>query len=95
MDTGANQTILHPKKYFSISVGVKPPLVPTGSHIRVANSDKIPALGQIQLILDFPGVGAISHPVKVADTEESLILGHDFLMQNKCVINISQRKNIV
>ena len=74
VDTGANKSILHPKKYFAISAGVRPPLVPSGSHIRIANGDKIPALGQTQLTLDFPGIGAISHPVIVADTEESLIL---------------------
>ena len=94
MDTGANRSILHPKKYFAISAVVRPPLVPSGSHIRIANGDKIPALGQTQLIfqIDFPGIGAISHPVIVADTEESLILGHDFLMQSKCIINIAERK---
>ena len=90
VDTGANKSILHQKKYFAISAGVR--LVPSGSHIIIANGDTIPALGQTQLTLAFPGIGAISHPVIVADTEESLILGHDFLMQNKCVINIAERK---
>ena len=33
-----------------------------------------------------------SHPVIVAHTEESLILRHDFLMQNKGVINTAERK---
>ena len=28
VDTGANKSILHPKKYFAISAGVRPPLVP-------------------------------------------------------------------
>ena len=61
VDTGANKSTLHPKKYFAISAGVRPLLVPSGNHIRIANGEKIPALGQTQLTLDFPGIGAISH----------------------------------
>ena len=65
VDTGANISILHTKKYFAILAGVRLPLVPSESHIRIANGDKIPALGQTPLTLDFPGIGAISHPVIV------------------------------
>ena len=50
--------------------------MPLGSHIRIANDDKISTLGQTQLTLNFLSIGAISHPVIVADTEESFILGH-------------------
>ena len=49
IDTGANRSILHPKKYFSIPLNKRPPLTELRRNILLANGDRIKVLGQVFL----------------------------------------------
>ena len=91
VDTGANKSILHPKKYFSIADSCRPQLQSLISHVRLANGDKVQTLGQAEIPLNLPGVGSVVQNFVVAETEEPLILGNDFLLQNKCLIDIARQ----
>ena len=90
VDTGANRSITHPSKYFGISDYCRPTLKPTDQRIRVPNGNKIEPLGEAIVPLKF-GAYTIHHQLLVAEIEEPLVLGNDFLFENNGIIDIGNR----
>ena len=62
----------------------------TTQNIRVANGNRVQPVGEVEVALDF-GTGIIYQHVIVAETEEPLVLGNDFLFENDCTIDICSR----
>ena len=48
-------------------------------------------MGQAEIPLNLPDVGSVVQNFVAAETEEPLISGNDFLLQNKCVIDIARQ----
>ena len=90
VDTGANRSIIHPTKYFKIPDSCRPALVRTTQRIRVANGNKIEPLGETILLLRFK-TEVVYQQVLVAEIEEPLVLGNDFLFHNECSIDVGKR----
>ena len=88
LDTGANKSILHPKKFCSIPSSVRPSLTEFAKNIVLADRDKIRFLGQVTMSLE-TGLGIFNHNFIVAETNEPVILGNDFLSNNCCVIDVA------
>ena len=83
VDTGANKSILHPKKFYSIPSSIRPSLTELTKNIVLANGDRIRVLGQVTMSLE-TGLGSFNHNFVVAETNEPVILGNDFLSNNCC-----------
>ena len=77
-DTGANTSIIHPKKYYSIPESARSKLQTVTSSIRLADGGKIQSLGEVILPLFIPDVGTLYQNFLVAETNEPLVLGYDF-----------------
>ena len=78
IDTGANTSIIHPKKYYSIPERSRANLQTVTSNIRLADGGKIQPLGEVILPLFIPDVGTLYQNFLVAETNEPLVLGCDF-----------------
>ena len=81
VDTGANKSIIHPKKFYSIPSSVRPSLTELAKNIVLTNGDRIRGLGQVTMSLEI-GLGIFNHNFVVAETNEPVILGNDFLSNN-------------
>ena len=91
IDTGANRSVLHPRKYWQIPETKRPPLHSTTQRIRVANGNRVQPLGEVSLPLTLRNVGTIQLQVLVAEIEEPLVLGNDFLCDTGCSIDVKNQ----
>ena len=78
IDTGANTSIIHPKKYYSIPDSVRAGLKGVTNDIRLADGARIQPLGEVTLPLVIFEVGTLYQKFLVAETNEPLVLGYDF-----------------
>ena len=85
IDTGAKRSILHPMKCFSIPLNKKPPL---SRNILLTNGDMIRILGQVFLPLDSQ-IGSFTQSFIIAETNEPVILGNDFVSSYGCKIDVA------
>ena len=89
IDTGANTSIIHPKKYYSIPESARSKLQTVTRSIRLADGGKIQPLGEVILPLFIPDVGTLYQNFLVAETNEPLVLGYDFFHKHQCVIDLT------
>ena len=89
IDTGANSSILHPRKYYAIPNALRPPLQQLENRIRLADGGTISPFGCVTLPITIPEVGTVYQSVIVAETEEPLVFGNDFLTATNCVIDVA------
>ena len=75
-------------KYFSIPLNKRPPLTELSRNILLANGDRIRVLGQVFLPLDSQ-IGSFTQNFIIAETNEPVILGNDFLSSNGCMIDVA------
>ena len=59
IDTEANRSVLHPRKYWQIPETKRPPLHSTTQRIKVANENRVQPLGEFSLPLTLRNVGTI------------------------------------
>ena len=90
VDTGANKCIIHPDKYCSISESLRPCLQSFDKSIMLANGHRIKSMGQVKLPLLIEGIGNVWQNFIIAETEEPVILGNDFLSMNKCLVDVAR-----
>ena len=88
IDTGANRSIINPRKFYSISEKLRPSLRTIEKQIVLANSEKISTLGETTLSLA-TSIGIFPQNLIVAEINEPLILGNDFLSQNRCLVDVA------
>ena len=63
----------------------------TTQRIRVANGHRVQPLGEVSLPLTLRNVGTIQLQVLVAEIEEPLVLGNDFLCDTGCSIDVKNK----
>ena len=86
IDTRANRSIINPRKFYSIPEKLRPSLRTIKKQIVLANSEKISTIGETTLSLA-TSVGIFPQNLIVAEISEPLILGNDFLSQNRCLVD--------
>ena len=89
IDTGANTSIIHPSKYYSIPESARVRLHQVSSCIRLADGGKIQPLGEVTLPLHITDVGTLYQKFLIAETNEPLVLGYDFFHKHQCVIDLT------
>ena len=88
IDTGATRSIVHPRKYYSISSNKRPPLMELNKAVVLANGEALQPQGQVELPLQTKA-GLIFQNFIVLETNEPLILGNDFLSSNRCLVDVA------
>ena len=89
VDTGANATILHPEKFYSIPAEERPELQTFGGRLRMADGQLIPVIGRAKVSFQVhPQVPAELHSVLVAAVEAPGVLGYDFLHEHDCCLEL-------
>ena len=88
IDTGANRLIINPRKFYSIPEKLRPSSQTIKKQIVLANSEKISTIGETTLSLA-TSVGIFPQNLIVAEISEPLILGNDFLSQNRCLVDVA------
>ena len=87
MDTGASMSVLHSKLYRNLPVHNKNKLQLYEQELKMADGRNVRPLGTIQLPIVLDGQ-IIWQNFVVAEIDIPVVLGYDFMFENKCVIDI-------
>lgn len=92
VDTGAARTIVN-SQVLDLTGAL---LRPSGYMcLRAVSGDKVPVRGVAELSFDLGDGQARAHPALVADIQERCILGLDFLVQQRCLLDLAAQTVIV
>ena len=90
VDTGASMSVLHSKIYQNLPAQNKNKLKPYENELKMADGRNVKPLGTIRLplVLDEQ---MIWQNFVVAEIDVPVVLGYDFMFENKCVIDIPKQ----
>lgn len=90
LDTGSTMSVLHSNIFKKLPQKMQTRLKTSNQKLRMADGSAVRILGTINLPL-FIDNQVIHQLMLVADIEIPVVLGFDFMNQNKCVIDVSSR----
>lgn len=90
LDTGSTMSVLHSNIFKKLPQKMQTRLKTSNQKLRMADGSAVRILGTINLPL-FIDNQVIQQLMLVADIEIPVVLGFDFMNQNKCVIDVSSR----
>lgn len=89
IDTGATLSIISKKAWDTVRQHGSSDVVPFNSTILSASSDRLVTYGKAELVVEISGVQCIADLV-IADIENDVILGLDFLKDNNCHLDLTK-----
>ncbi|MCG7879153.1 MAG: RNase H-like domain-containing protein [Candidatus Thiodiazotropha endolucinida] len=89
IDTGSTVSIIHPKKFESLSSETQEKVLPTKCVLKMADGGPVDCRGTIILPISI-GDKIYDQQVLIAEIEAPFVLGYDFLHDHQCILNISQ-----
>ena len=87
VDTGASMSVIHSKIYRNLSSHTQNRLEPYESKLKMADGRQVQPLGKIKLPLAIDNQ-IIWQNFIVAEIDLPIVLGYDFLYENKCIIDV-------
>ena len=90
LDTGSTMSVLHSNIFKKLPQKMQTRLKTSNQKLRMADGSEVRILGTMNLPL-FLDNQVIHQLMLVADIEIHVVLGFDFMNQNKCVIDVSSR----
>ena len=91
VDSGATLCVLHPSIYWNIDDRHRPVLGTHLGQIRMADGGLVPVIGRVQLELRIGDNLSYLVDFLISDVECPVVLGMDFLSENKAILDISAR----
>lgn len=89
IDTGANVTIVSENSFMCIEPSLRPQTFPVHSKLITATGAATPFIGQTKVEIQIDNTRFI-HDVLIADIQNDVILGIDFLTKHKCDVLLSK-----
>lgn len=87
VDTGASMSVIHSKIYKNLSNHTQNRLEPYESKLKIADGRQVQPLGKIKLPLAIDNQ-IIWQNFIVAEIDLPIVLGYDFLYENKCIFDV-------
>ena len=88
IDTGASISVLHPSQYYALPEDLRPKLRQDCGNLRMAVGGQVIPVGHAKFPLTINGI--VEHSLIVADVEAPLVIGFDFMREQRCILDIGR-----
>ena len=89
IDTGASISVLHPSQYYALPEDLRPKLRQDCGNLRMADGGQVIPVGHAKFPLTINGI-TVEHRLIVADVEAPLVIGFDFMREQRCILDIGR-----